>query len=266
MGFDQISEHNRARWNALVAAGIEWSEPRLDLTTERARDYLAGFGLEFDPAGKRVLCLAAGGGQQSAVFGLLGAQVTVLDLSDGQLKADRKAADHFGYEVEIEHGDMRDLGRFEDDSFDVVWHGWSISFVPDPVPALLEAGRVICLDGIYTLEFANPVVTGIDDESWDGGAYPMREPFIDGDELWTHDPVWRWESEGKSVEVEGPREWRHSLKTVIGGLVEAGFVITSLLEFPIGDPASQPGTWEHFTAFVPPWLRLTARYRPDAVS
>ena len=39
-----------------------------------------------------VLCLAAGGGQQSVAFALLGANVTVFDLSETQLEHDRLAA------------------------------------------------------------------------------------------------------------------------------------------------------------------------------
>jgi len=37
-----------------------------------------------------VLCLASGGEQQSAIFGLLGADVTVLDLCAQQLAGDRQ--------------------------------------------------------------------------------------------------------------------------------------------------------------------------------
>ena len=40
-------------------------------------------------AGKGVLCLAGGGGQQSAAFALLGAKVTVLDFSETQLERDK---------------------------------------------------------------------------------------------------------------------------------------------------------------------------------
>ncbi len=40
-------------------------------------------------------------GPQSAVFGLLGARVTVLDLAEGQLDADRVAAGHCGYTARV---------------------------------------------------------------------------------------------------------------------------------------------------------------------
>src|SRR5512133_452608 len=49
-----------------------------------------------DVNGKQVLLLAGGGGQQSAVFSLLGACVTVLDLTPGQLEGDAVASKHYG--------------------------------------------------------------------------------------------------------------------------------------------------------------------------
>jgi len=42
----------------------------------------------YDNALKDVLCLASGGGQQSAFFGILEAKVTVLDIADSQLEQD----------------------------------------------------------------------------------------------------------------------------------------------------------------------------------
>lgn len=83
---DEINATNRARWNALANANIEWSRPYLDYTPADARAYVGRHGILSDVAGKRVLCLASGGGQDSVAFGLLGAKVTVLDLSDVQLE------------------------------------------------------------------------------------------------------------------------------------------------------------------------------------
>ena len=83
------------------------------------------------PRGKSVLCLAGGDGQQSAAFGLLGAKVSVVDFSEAQLEKDREVAVHYGLVIDTVEGDMRDLSHFADDSFDVVYHSYSINFVPD---------------------------------------------------------------------------------------------------------------------------------------
>ena len=93
---DAISKTNRARWNDLARANVEYSRPFLNFTVKDAENYVYRHGILSNIAGKQVLCLASGGGQDSVAFGLLGANVTVLDLSDMQLHRDRLAADHHG--------------------------------------------------------------------------------------------------------------------------------------------------------------------------
>src|SRR4030042_544323 len=116
MLMDDIAQTNRERWNALARANVEYSQPFLDFTPEQAAQYVFRHGVIQDVRGKRVLCLASGGGQDSAAFGLLGANVTVLDLSDVQLERDRQAAEHHGLKITTLHGDMRDLSIFSEDS------------------------------------------------------------------------------------------------------------------------------------------------------
>src|SRR5579859_4602835 len=116
---DEIARYNRARWTALVDANALFTRPKSDLTEVSARELVDPDHSLGDLKGKRVLCLAGGGGQQSVAFGLLGAQVTVVDLSDAQLERDREAAAHYSVSIETVQGDMRDLSHFPDDSFDI---------------------------------------------------------------------------------------------------------------------------------------------------
>ena len=120
---DEVARVNRQHWERMVREGCGFSQPWLELDRELILAYVAGQladgpeGLtEMYPrtvlagvAGKDVLCLASGGGQQSAVFGLLGGRVTVVDLTEGQLVGDRQAAAHYGYEATTVRADMRDL-------------------------------------------------------------------------------------------------------------------------------------------------------------
>ena len=97
---DHIAQANQQLWEVEVKKGGGYTRPWLDLDLELLQKYVNG---HLDPApyplyvmyppnllqnvaGKNVLCLAAGGGQQSAIFGLLGARVTVADLTQGQLE------------------------------------------------------------------------------------------------------------------------------------------------------------------------------------
>ncbi len=106
---DEIAQFNIKRWEALVKAEAPFASPYLALDADNAREHIDPYGLLGDLRGKEVLCLAAGGGSQSAAFALLGANVTVFDLSEAQLECDRQAAKHYGVSVVTLQGDMRDL-------------------------------------------------------------------------------------------------------------------------------------------------------------
>ncbi len=256
---DNLAQHNRTRWNALVEAGIEFSRPLLDLDETAARAVVDQQGLLGEIRGREVLCLAAGGGQQSAAFGLLGAQVTVLDLADEMLRRDREAADHYGLSPRLEQGDMRDLGRFADHSFDVVWHAYSINFVPDVRPVLAEVARVLRPQGWYRLQLANPFALEVDETSWNGRGYTINTHYADK-QVYVENPYWDIENaEGEQVRVEGPHEFRHTLSTIVNNLVANSLAIQGVWEAPEGDATAAPGTWLHFVATLPPWLTIWAK-------
>ncbi len=100
---DEIAMANKAGWEKVVREGAGSTRPYLDLDIEAFRAYREGETTRLpsercdDPVmamvkDKDVLCLGAGGGQQSAVCSLLGARVTVFDICEGQLDGDRTAA------------------------------------------------------------------------------------------------------------------------------------------------------------------------------
>ena len=219
---DDVARYNRERWDALVRANVEFSRPWLDLDAATARSRVDPEGMMGEVAGRDVLCLAAGGGQQSAAFGLLGARVTVLDLSDEQLARDAEAARHYGLDPRLLQGDMRDLSRFPDGSFDLVWQAHSINFVPDAPAVFGEVARVLRPGGRYRLHYTNPFLHGIS-ENWDGKGYAVTMPYEDAE---VHHRESRWDVDdvdGTVRRVEGPREFRHRLSTVVNGLIARGF-------------------------------------------
>jgi SAM-dependent methyltransferase len=259
---DEVARFNRERWNGLVRAGVIFSRPWLDLDEALARKMVDPYHWIGDVKDKKVLCLAGGGGQQSVAFALLGAHTTVLDLSDEMLERDRQAARHYRLDIRHEQGDMRDLSRFEDDSFDVVWHAFSINFVPDPNPVFNEVARVLKPGGTYHTEFSNPFTFNMSESEWDGKGYPVKNRYVQGMEA--DDTQWDVHAEdGSQQQVEGPREFRHTLSTVLNGLSKRGFVFLGLWEEESPNPQAEPGTWDHFLSFCPPWFHLWMRYLPD---
>ena len=197
--------------------------------------------------GKDVLCLASGGGQQSAFFGILEANVTVYDIADRQLEQDRKAAEHYGYPVSTVRGDMRDLSCFEDASFDHVDMGIAIYAVPSVRPVYREIARVLRSGGTCRIEHMNPATMPVQPDSWDGTGYRISIPYSGG-RYPPDDP------EGFG--------FRHLFSDIFNGLTERGLVIREVWESPDHlDPEvhGDPGTYEHLNCIVQCGFAIVAK-------
>jgi len=252
---DHIIAHNRERWNALAHANVMHSVPYLQFTREDAIAYVSVHGVLPDVAGKRVLCLANGGGQASVAFGLLGAEITVLDLSDVQLERDREAARHHGFPVQTVQGDMRDLSMFAENHFDIVWQPYSLNYSPTVEPVFREVARVLKPEGIYQVTFANPFAQALDDDSWDGTGYRLRGLCLDGEDISHYSPVWEVaQPDGSTIAVDRPHEFRHNLSTVLNTLARNGFILLYLEEWTRQADPLVPGSWAHFTQAAPLWF------------
>lgn len=231
-----LIEHNRQAWNRLAGGGIRWSQPVSsdDIGRARAGEWsvsLAGravprawFG---DLDGKTLLCLASGGGQQAPILAAAGAYVTSMDLSDVQLDRDRTVAERDGLDLRLEQGSMTDLSRFEDQSFDLVFLPVSVNAIPDVAPVWRECHRVLRDQGCLLAGFINPLVYLFEEN--DGSEHDVgldvvhTLPFSEIDHL--------SDDERNVALSQGSLFlWSHSLETLIGGQLEAGFVITHFQE------------------------------------
>jgi ubiquinone/menaquinone biosynthesis C-methylase UbiE len=172
--------------------------------------------------GADVLALAAGGGQQGPLLAAAGAKVTVLDSSMKQLAQDRFVAERDHLALETVQGDMTDLSRFADERFDLVFHPVANHFVPDVRPVWREAFRVLKPGGVLLAGFLNPMEYIFDWAKEDNGILEVARtlPFSS---LEVYGEAWLREH-GEAA------EYSHSLETQIGGQLEAGFVLTHLLE------------------------------------
>jgi len=266
MGFsmDDDLSYNKERWNELAKSNVEYSRPWFELTEENARRAVDKFGLLGDLHGKKVLCLAGGGGQQSVAFSMLGADVTVFDFSEVQLQRDLEAAKHYKFDIKAILGDMRDLSMFYKEAFDIVWQGHSVNFIPDVLKVFEQVARVIQTGGVYHISCSNPYVQGVWEQHWNGEGYLLNQPYVNGKEIEYTNRFWDIDKDdGQKIKVEGPREYRHTMSTLINGLVEHGFEILHLWEETVKDTKPEVGSWEHFKSIAPPFLYWWARYNPD---
>ncbi len=231
----EILEYNRKAWDAAVEYGSIWTVPVSPEVIANAR--IGKWAIVLTPTravpqewfppleGADVLCLASGGGQQGPVLAAAGARVTVLDNSPAQLARDREVAAREGLDIRLEQGDMADLSRFPDASFDLIVHPCSNLFVPDVRPVWRECARVLRPGGTLLAGFNNPVKYIFDQFLLDEGQLVVKYklPYSDIADL----PV---EQRQQLVENQQPFEWSHTLEAQLSGQMEAGLHLTGLYE------------------------------------
>ncbi len=224
--FDRV-ERNIDR---LAENDVNWSRPA---TAEQLQNARSGklellFGCDGaiptewlgDLRGKKVLCLAGAGGLQGPLLACAGAEVTVLDLSERMLARDREIAAREGLNIRIEHGNMCDLSRFADRSFDLVLNPPSLFYVPDVMPVFREVYRVLKKGGSFIMIATNPIAYVCDyDESL--GCYKAvnRMPYCSADHADQGDWI----------------EYGHTMESYIGGQLQCGFVLTGYKESQMED-------------------------------
>ena len=110
-------------------------------------------------------------------------------------------------------------------------------------------------EGFHFLQFANPFAISIDDEKWDGTAYPLSDLYIDGEDLSKRFPDWDvGQPDGSAVKCDSPYEFRHTLSTIMNRMTGNGFSLLGLWEWMKKEETTQPGSWAHFTQVIPPWF------------
>lgn len=263
---DEIAEYNIKRWQALADADALFTRPNLALTPESAREFLDAEEMLGDLTGKDVLCLASGGGQQSAAFALLSANVTVFDLSEAQLEHDKQAAEHYNLSIRITQGDMRDLSAFDPASFDLVYQPFSIGYVPDGKIVFAQVANVLRPGGMYYLANDNPFYCVMSAVDWNGEGYVLKAPYVDEGPYVSPDPDWVYARSARPLPaVREAHLYRHTLANMLNSLLGLGFSLLHISDskhiYP--DDAAEPGAWDHFVAYAPVYLGLWMRYQPD---
>lgn len=262
---DEVYLYNHERWEALAKADALFTQPKLDLDPKKAREYLEldRLGIMDNLTGKKVLCLASGGGQQSIAFALLGADVSVLDISHSQLERDNDAANHYGVKINLVQGDMRDLSCFDNNYFDIIWHPYSLTFVPDSRVVFHEVSRILRVGGLYYLMCANPFFAGLTHNDWNGFGYTLKHTYQDETMITYQDQEWVYDHSKSQKQIQGPREYTQTLSRIMNTLIKEGFLLSFISEIKSNDPDALPGSWSHFTDVAPPWIEYIWYYQPN---
>jgi SAM-dependent methyltransferase len=230
-----VINFNKNAWNHLVDTQNPWTIPVSSEQVEEAKKGNWSVVLTPDKPvpsewfpemkGLKILALASGGGQQAPIFAAAGAEVVVFDNSPRQLEQDNMVAKRDGLTIKIVEGDMTNLSLFPDGSFDLIFHPCSNLFVPDVNPVWREAFRVLKKGGAMLAGFCNPVSFTIDTELEKQGVIQMKYkiPYSDATSLSAEERV-------RLFGEDEPINYGHTLQDLIGGQLEAGFLITGFYE------------------------------------
>lgn len=246
-----ILTYNRRAWDAQVRRGNRWTLPvdAAAIGEARAgRPHIVLTPTNPVPVSwlmplthKDILCLASGGGQQGPILAAGGGRVTVFDNSPAQLARDAEVAARESLPIALEQGDMADLSRFADASFDLIVHPCSNTFVADIRPVWREAFRVLRPGGSLLSGFCQPVLYLFDDAAHKRGELVVRHPLPYSDLTHLTDV-----ERQAFIDDEEPLIFGHTLDDQIGGQLDAGFVLAGFYEDR--DPKEKLG--EYIAAFA----------------
>lgn len=244
-------QHNRRAWDALVARQQRFTTPARDQDVANSPSIVAGDAwLAGGVVGRRLLCLGAGGGRQSAFYAAAGAQVTVVDISPEMLSLDRQVAAERGLNVRAVEASIDDLSALAPAQFDLVIQPVCSCYVPDVARVYREVSRVIVAGGIYISQHKQPGSLQADISPSPRG-YELLEPYYRSGPL----PA----VVDSPHREEGTMEFLHRWEELVGELCRAGFVVEDLLEPVHAEPHAAPGTFADRSRYVAPYVRIKAR-------
>lgn len=246
------TDQNRRAWDRLAKHKDRLARPARDqdfsdpLAAVDAMGWLGG-----NIRGKRVLCLAAGGGRQGPIYAAAGAEVTVFDLSPVMLELDRAVSEERKLPLRTVEGSMDDLSAFSSQSFDIVIHPVSTCYVPDVRPVYMEVARVLIVGGLYISQHKQPTSLQCDVELR-AEHYQVRHSAYEKAPLAA-------EPKPSLIREEGTLEYVHRWEELIGAMCAAGFVIEALSEPLHAKKDAAVGTFAHRSRYIPPYVRIKAR-------
>jgi SAM-dependent methyltransferase len=245
------ASHNRRAWDEMVARRQRFTRPAND---EDFVDVLAKVDplgwLGGDIRGKRLLCLAAGGGKHGPLYATAGAIVTVVDISAAQLELDREVAAERRLELRTVEASMDSLSMFATAEFDIVIQPVSTCYLPEIGPVYREIARITCPAGLYVSQHKSPTSLQADIKSTSRG-YELIEPYYRTGPL---PPV-----VGSPHREEGTLEYLHRWEELLGLMCRAGFVVEDLVEPVHAKADAELHSFGHRSKFIAPYVRVKAR-------
>lgn len=221
-----ICETNRRAWNNEARKGNFWTlavseeeilkaregNPGIRVTPFRnvPQDWILGL------RGKRVLCACGGGGQQTPLLSAYGCLITALDISDAQTESDRLTLRKYGLEADLVRANVLEM-PFSDHCFDAVIMPQAMNFIDDIARLYREISRVLVPGGTFIFGVANPVLYIFDEK------VQTRRLKVKYTLPFSHEKALSEQQLKARLERNDTLEFSHTLDSILGGLISAGF-------------------------------------------
>lgn len=253
----QVLDQNRTTYDRMVAKKQALCRPASEQEMQQPLKSIDPAGwVGGDVRNWRVLCLAAGGGKHGPLFAQAGAEVTVVDISDGMLDLDRRAAKQYGLKIDTIRANMQHLPMLADASFDLVVQPVSTCYVQDVLPVFAEVARVLRCGGLYISNHKQPLnlqATILPDQR---GQYGIQHAYYRNQCV---PAPTRRSVAGCRLREDGAVEYLHRWEELVGGICRSGMLIENLVEPLHGKLESPPGSFAHRAAFIAPYVCIKAR-------
>jgi len=171
-----------------------------------------------DVRGLHAIVLGAGDGADVIALAAAGAVAVGVDFSPAQVAAaKRRAADAGADNASFVEGDIADLSRFDDASFDLAISIQALDFVEDGGRALAGASRVLRGGGVLAIAVLHPMNQVLTEDPPYTAVRPYWARYVDFD---------RDTGDG-AVRL---RAWRRTIEEWVRALAGAGFTIEDIRE------------------------------------
>ena len=171
-----------------------------------------------DCKNKKILGIAAGGGQQMAILSALGGICTLFDISDDQIEADKFVSNREGYSISIIKGDMSNKLPFADETFDIIINPISNHYIDNIDYLFTEIYRVLKKGGKFIAGLETEIYWTINNETH---CLENKLPF---NPLKDKKLLNQLINEGNAI------QFSHTTVEQIKGQLKAGFIIKDIFE------------------------------------
>ncbi len=192
------------------------------------------FDIHYDFKGKKIMNLMGSNGNKAVALAMLGANVTIVDYSEGNKKYAIELSESLGVQIDyivsdVLNIDMETFGQ----QFDFVFAEMGIlHYFSDLSPFFSLIYNLMISGGTAIIKDFHPISTKL--ISSRGSTAKVRKHKVDGDyfsrDLIEHDVAYGKYIEGSEVEKVFLRKW--TLGEIVTAAAESGLVISKLEEHP----------------------------------